>query len=254
MTVERRVRRSRFAPAVRAFGRATLRRTLGSLTLAVAVLITLAGPAAAEDRRSVDAGPRSVVIAVRALSQLAEPAPLWWKLAGTPYCVAAVTAMTLEAFGEPLPERPLATLFEIGHAANVTRDPGIDPAGAVILFGRFGYAADVRLSATKEQSMRAIVESVDGGTPVIALTRAGDHAVLVRGYSVDEAGDVRELYVIDPLRPDGFRVPIATWLSSAEWMGKAFAAAGAEWQGRYVLVVPRLAAHDDDALGPDLAE
>lgn len=112
-------------------------------------------------------------------------------------------------------------------------------SGAVTLFRRFGYAADVRLAATQQQAMRAIVESLDAGAPVIALTKAGAHAVLVNGYAVDAAGDLRTLYVVDPLHPEGLALAAATWLSSAGWMRDRFAAAGEAWQGRYVLVIPR---------------
>lgn len=215
------------------------RWALGSLILAFAVLIAHADAVAADDRRTADASYRSVMIAVRPLSQLAEPAPLWWRLAGTPYCVAATTAMALEALGQELPTRPLATLFDIGHGANVTGDLGIDPAGAVTLFARFGYAADIEVPPTQRGAMAAIVERLDAGYPVIAFTRGGDHAVLVYGYAGDATGGVRELYVVDPLWPVAVTVPLAEWLSAPGWMRDRFAAPGGQWQGAYVLVTLR---------------
>lgn len=221
---------------------------LGSAILALALLLADPGVAAADDRRLADASGRSVTIAVRPLSQLAEPAPSWWSLPGTPYCVAATTAMALEALGEVLPVRPLSTLFDIGHGANVTGDLGIDPAGAVSLFARFGYAADVQLLSTQRAAVSAIVDRLDAGSPVIALTKGGDHAVLVYGYASDATGAVREVYVVDPLRPVGVTVPLAAWLSAHEWMRDRFAAPGAQWRDAYVLVTLRsdtLAAADE---------
>lgn len=227
------------------------RRALGSLILAFAVLIAHADAVAADDRQAADASYRSVIIAVRPLSQLSEPAPPWWTLAGTPYCVAATTAMALEALGEELPTRPLATLFDIGHGANVTGDLGIDPVGAVGLFARFGYAADIELPSTQRAAMAAIVERLDAGYPVIALTKGGDHAVLVYGYAGDAAGGVREVYVVDPLRPVGVTVPLVEWLSAPGWMRDRFAAPGVQWQGAYVLVTLRSDARtSEDELRP----
>ena len=189
------------------------------------------------------------MISVRPLSQLAEPAPAWWKLTGTPYCVAATTAIALDALGEELPPRPLATLFDIGHGANVTGDLGIDPAGTVSLFARFGYRADVQIASSQSVAMATIMERLDAGYPVIALTKGGDHAVLVYGYAGDAAGRVREVYVVDPLRPVGVTIPLTAWLGSREWMRDRFAAPGTLWRGAYVLVTIRA---DDPMWGEDL--
>lgn len=209
------------------------------LVMALALVLSHGGVAAAEDQPSTGAGGSSVVLNVRPLSQLAEPAPRWWKLTGTPYCVAATTAMALEALGGELPPRPLATLFDIGHGANVTGDLGIDPAGAVSLFARFGFRADVQVAPTQGAAMAAIVERLDAGYPVIALTKGGDHAVLVYGYAGDSAGTVREVFVVDPLRPVGVAVALHAWQSSSEWMRDRFWAPGAQWRGAYVLVTLR---------------
>lgn len=216
-----------------------LLRAPACLVLAFAVVLLHGDVAAADDRPTTGANGSSVVINVRPMSQLAEPAPGWWKRAGTPYCVAATTAMALEALGEELPPRPLATLFDIGHGANVTGDLGVDPAGTVKLFARFGYRADVQLAPTQGAAMAAIVERLDAGYPVIALTKGGDHAVLVYGYANDSTGAVRDVFVVDPLRPVGVAVPLKAWQSSAEWMRDRFRAPGTQWRGAYVLVTVR---------------
>lgn len=211
--------------------------------VAVALVLVAQGlastPAAAESDPRHSAVSVRLVLPLRYVSQLAERAPAWWRGQGTPYCVAASAAMILSGSEIALPESPLASLFALGHAANRTDDPGIDPAGTLELLDQYGGAA-ILLARDKAEALTMLRRELEAGNPSIVMTKAGAHAVVVFGYEADAGGDLLSLYVADPLSGVFGPITIAEWLGSSMWWRDRFSAPGREWQGAYVFVPYRV--------------
>jgi hypothetical protein len=216
------------------------RAGLTGVVLSCGLLVSSA-PASAEPPTAHPEGratsTSAVVLPIRFVSQLGEPAPAWWLGPETPYCVAAASAMVIDALGLALPARPLSTLFDLGHAANVTNDPGIDPVGAVVVLDRFARGGGIEDPRDQGTALSVLTARIAAGTPVIALTRGGTHAVVVYGFERGPQGEIAWLYAADPLT--GWVGPVSArrWLEEREWWGQAFAAPGPRWKGRYVMIV-----------------
>lgn len=210
---------------------------------AAEVAAPVTAPAApATEARPVAAAPAAPVIvhrlAVAHRDQMAEPSPEYWAGETTPYCVPASLAMILALKGVVLPQPTLRTLFETGRAANVTDDPGIDPAGLQALMRRFGGAGVVHQSASAAEALAGIAAALDRQEPVVAFTRAGDHAVVVHGY--ERSGDaLSAVWVSDPLFGAPLRVSAPSFMGDWLWYGSAFRAAGPQWQGSFVFATYR---------------
>lgn len=231
--------------------RAILAGVVASWVQLVSATGASAGWSAPGPQRAVGSS-NAVVLSIRYVSQTSESAPAWWRGPGTPYCVSATSAMVIDALGLALPERPLVTLFEIGHAANATNDPGIDPAGAVAVLERFGWGGRIEDAGDSATALALLTSEVGRGAPVIALTKAGTHAVVVYGYERDARGDVARIYAADPLSGWIGPIPVSRWLAEQEWWGLPFRAPGPEWQGRYVVIVPVTEPLFSDPFGPRL--
>lgn len=229
------------------------RASLVGVVLGCSLLLSSA-PAAAESPVAHPEGgatsTAAVVLPIRFVSQLSEPAPAWWRGPETPYCVAAASAMIIDALGLSLPARPLSTLFDLGHAANVTNDPGIDPAGALVVLERFGWGARIEQMSDRTTALGLLVAGVDRGAPVIALTKGGTHAVVVYGYERDVDGRIARIHVADPLSGGVGPIGVAAWSRERQWWGEPFRAPGALWQGRYVVIQPRALSLFWDPEGP----
>lgn len=175
-------------------------------------------------------------VPVRYVSQLAEPAPTYWRAGATPYCAAAASLTVMESFGVTLPASPLATTFAIGRAGNTTSDPGLDPNGISHLLRHFGGEGRIHAYPDRGRALDELVGRLNGNAPVVALTQAGNHAVTVYGYQAIAGGSVTGLYVADPLSGFMGLVPIDRWLWAHLWMGTPFAAPGDAWRGTFVFV------------------
>lgn len=175
-------------------------------------------------------------VPVRYVSQLAEPAPTYWRAGATPYCAAAASLTVMESFGVPLPASPLATTFAIGRAGNTTDDPGLDPDGISHLMRHFGGDGRIHAYADRGRALDELIGRLNANAPVVALTQAGNHAVTVYGYQALAGGPVTALYVADPLSGFMGLVPVDRWLWAHLWMGTPFTAPGAAWRGTFVFV------------------
>lgn len=178
----------------------------------------------------------SHTVPVTYVSQLAEPAPTWWRAGATPYCAAAASLTVMASFGVALPANPLSTTFEIGRLGNTTADPGLDPNGISHLMRHYGGDGRIHAYADRGSALHELIGRLNASVPVVALTQAGNHAVTVYGYEAISGGPATALYVADPLSGFMGRVPIGTWQSDHFWMGSGFKAHGPEWQGRFVFV------------------
>lgn len=203
------------------------------LLLALVIVGGLPTPARAAER----AAPLvSHTVPVTYVSQLAEPAPTWWRARATPYCAAAASLTVMASFGVALPSRPLSTTFAIGRLGNTTSDPGLDPHGISHLMRHYGGEGRIHAYSDRGRALHELIGRLNASVPVVALTQAGNHAVTVYGYEAISGGPPTALYVADPLSGFMGRVAIGWWQSDHLWMGSAFAAPGAEWQGRFVFV------------------
>ena len=212
---------------------------IAAIAFVLAAQASGSSPAAAGSDPHRSASSVRLVLPVRYVSQLAERAPAWWRGPGTPYCVAASAAMILSGSEIALPESPLASLFALGHAANRTDDPGIDPAGTLELLDQYGEAA-ILLARDKAEALAMLRRELEAGNPSIVITKAGAHAAVVFGYEADATGELTSLYVADPLSGVFGPVAIGEWLGSSVWWRERFSAAGPEWQGAYVFVAYRV--------------
>lgn len=197
------------------------------------VAVTGAAPAAASDRPALRV---SRTVPVSYVSQLAEPAPVWWRAGATPYCAAAAALTVMSSFGLRFPDSPLATTFATGRQGNTTPDPGLDPNGLAHLLRAYGGEGRIHSYADRGRALEELVGRLNASVPVVAFTQAGNHAVTVYGYEAISGGAVTALYVADPLSGFMGRVAIDAWLGTHLWMGSGFAAAGPEWRGRFIFV------------------
>ena len=210
-------------------------RRPGSLALALAfVLATLAAsPAGGSERAALLV---SHTVPVTYVSQLAEPAPVWWRAGATPYCAAAASLTVMASFGVQVPGSPLQTTFEVGRQGNTTTDPGIDPDGLSYLMRFYGGDGRIHSYADRGSALHELVGRLNASVPVVAFTQGGNHAVTVYGYEAIAGGSVTGLYVADPLSGFMGRVGIESWQSNHLWMGSGFTAPGVHWQGRFIFV------------------
>lgn len=178
-------------------------------------------------------------LSVRYVSQLSEPAPAYWTSPGTPYCAAAAASVVLSYFGVSLPPAPLRTLFALGRSGNTSSDLGLDPDGISLVMRTYGGEGHIHIHADPKRALADIVGRLNYGSPVIALTQGGNHAVTVYGYEADLGGSTSAILVEDPLSGFVGKVSISTWLSSYTWMGQPFIAPGPKWQGTYVFITYR---------------
>ena len=206
-------------------------RRLAACAIALALVVMSAPADAAPSRALVEHA-----VPVRYVSQLAEPAPAYWRAGATPYCAAAASLTVMESFGVSLPASPLATTFAIGRAGNTTVDPGLDPDGISHLMRHFGGAGRIHAYADRGRALDELVGRLNANAPVVALTQAGNHAVTVYGYQALAGGAVTALYVADPLSGFMGLVSIDRWLWAHLWMGTPFSAPGAAWRGTFVFV------------------
>ena len=210
-------------------------RRPGSLALALALVLATvaAAPAGGSERAAVLV---SHTVPVTYVSQLAEPAPVWWRARATPYCAAAAGMTVMSSFGVQFPSAPIRTTFAIGRQGNTTADPGLDPDGLSHVMRTYGGDGRIHSYADRGTTLHELVGRLNASAPVVAFTQAGNHAVTVYGYEAIAGGSVTGLYVADPLSGFMGRVGVETWQSSHLWMGSGFSAPGARWQGRYVFV------------------
>ncbi len=205
----------------------------GALFLAVLLVTVAAAPAGGREPAALLV---SHTVPVAHVSQLAEPAPIWWRAGATPYCAAAASLSVMASFGVAFPSSPLRTTFDIGRQGNTTTDPGLDPNGISYLMRSYGGEGRIHALADRGTALHELVGRLNASVPVVALTQAGNHTVTVFGYEAIAGGSVTGLYVADPLSGFMGRVGIESWQWDHLWMGSAFAAAGPDWQGRFVFV------------------
>lgn len=208
----------------------------GSLALLAAFLVATVAAAPGGGTAERAAVLVSHTVPVSYVSQLAEPAPVWWRASATPYCAAAAAMTVMTSFGVEFPRPRLATTFGIGRQGNTTSDPGIDPHGLSYLMRHFGGDGRIHSYADRGTALHELVGRLNASVPVVAFTQAGNHAVTVYGYEAIAGGSVTGLYVADPLSGFMGRVGLESWQSSHLWMGSAFSAPGPEWRGRFVFV------------------
>lgn len=219
-------------------------RGLAGVGLVLLTLLLTAAPASAngpEVRTQVriEDGWRQVMN-VPFVSQLREPAPPYWTAPGTPYCAAAASLGILQFFNAALPAQAnLRSLFELGRSGNTTADPGLDPDGISLLLRTYGGEGKIYVLPDRRQALSEMVGRLNYGSPVVALTQGGNHAVTVYGYEADLGGTVTALYVADPLSGFSGRVSVAAWQTAALWSGTPFQAGGAKWAGAFVFVAYR---------------
>lgn len=175
-----------------------------------------------------------LVLPIRYVSQLAEPAPAGWSYGLTPYCVAAASTMVMSVF--QVETWSLAAMFSIGQSANVTSDPGIDPAGNAHLMRYFGGQGKIHSFWDKSTALNELVGRLNSGSPVIFYGQAGNHAMVAYGYEADWGGTVTAIYVADPL--SGFMGAVDSWsfMNLYDWFGTPFTALGDEWKGSWTFV------------------
>ena len=213
-------------------------RRPGSIALAVALVLATvaAAPAGGSERAAVLV---SHTVPVAYVSQLAEPAPVWWRARATPYCAAAAGMTVMSSFGVQFPSAPIRSTFAIGRQGNTTADPGLDPDGLSHVMRHYGGDGRIHSYADRGSALHEMVGRLNASAPVVAFTQAGNHAVTVYGYEAIARGSVTALFVADPLSGFMGRVGVETWQSSHLWMGSGFSAPGAQWQGRFVFVTYR---------------
>lgn len=175
-----------------------------------------------------------LVLPIRYVSQLSEPAPADWIYGLTPYCVAAASTMVMSAF--EVETWSLAAMFKLGQAGNVTADPGIDPAGNAHLFRQFGGKGKIHSFWDRETALNELVGRLNNGSPVIFYGQSGNHAMVAYGYEADWGGTVTAVYVADPL--SGFMGAVDSWsfINLYDWFGTPFTALGDEWKGSWTFV------------------
>lgn len=178
-------------------------------------------------------GTSKLVLPIRFVSQLSEPAPVGWEYQLTPYCVAAASVMVMSAF--QVETWSLAATFAVGQAGNVTWDPGIDPAGNSHLMRYFGGEGRIHSYWNRQEALQALVWRLNDGSPVVFYGQGGNHAMVAYGYEADWAGTVTSIYVADPL---GFMGPVDSWsfMNLYDWFGSPFTALGDDWQGSWIFV------------------
>lgn len=174
-----------------------------------------------------------LILPIRYVSQLAEPAPADWAYGLTPYCVAAASIMVMSTFG--VETWSLAATFAVGQAGNVTWDPGIDPAGNAYLMRYFGGKGQIHSYWDRTIALNELIGRLNNGSPVVFYGQAGNHAMVAYGYEADAGGSVTAIYVADPL---GFMGPVDTWsfMNLYDWFGTPFTAMGDDWQGSWTFV------------------
>lgn len=174
-----------------------------------------------------------LVLPIRFVSQLSEPAPTDWAYGLTPYCVAAASVMVMSVF--QVETWSLAAMFALGQAGNVTWDPGIDPAGNAHLFRQFGGKGRIHSYWDRTTALNELIGRLNSGSPVVFYGQSGNHAMVAYGYESDWGGSVTAIYVADPL---GFMGPVETWsfMNLHDWFGSPFTALGNEWQGSWTFV------------------
>lgn len=210
-------------------------RRLRTTALLLALVLAAAGaaPAAGSDAPALRV---SRTLPVTYVSQLAEPAPVWWRAGATPYCAAAAALTVMSSFGLEFPDSPLATTFATGRRGNTTPDPGLDPNGLAYLMRFYGGEGRIHSYADRGTALDELVGRLNASVPVVAFTQAGNHAVTVYGYEAISGGPVTALFVADPLSGFMGRVSVESWTGTHLWMGSGFAAAGPEWWGRFIFV------------------
>jgi len=220
-------------------------RGLASAGLVLLTLLLTAAPASADQGPEIrilvriEDGWRQIMN-VPYVSQLREPAPPYWNAPATPYCAAAAALGILQFFSVALPaQATLRTLFEQGRAGNTTTDPGLDPDGISFLLRAYGGDGQIHAVRDRRQALSELVGRLNHGSPVIALTQGGGHAVTVYGYDADLGGSVVALHVADPLSGFSGRVSVTAWQTAPLWSGTPFQAPGAKWAGAFVFVAYR---------------
>lgn len=177
-----------------------------------------------------------LILPIRFVSQLSEPAPIWWGGELTPYCVAAASIMVMSTF--QVETWSLAAMFAVGQSGNVTGDPGIDPAGNAHLMRYFGGQGRVHSYWDRSTALNELVGRLNSGSPVVIFGQAGNHAMVAYGYEADWGGSVTAIYVADPL---GFMGQVDTWsfMNLYDWFGTPFTAMGDDWKGSWTFVAYR---------------
>lgn len=178
-------------------------------------------------------GTSKLVLPIRFVSQLSEPAPIGWQYQLTPYCVAAASVMVMSVF--QVETWSLAATFTLGQTGNVTWDPGIDPAGNAHLFRQFGGKGQIHSFWDRTTTLNELVGRLNSGSPVVFYGQAGNHAMVAYGYEADWGGSVTAIYVADPL---GFMGAVDSWsfMNLYDWFGTPFTAMGDDWQGSWTFV------------------
>ena len=174
-----------------------------------------------------------LVLPIKFVSQLAEPAPTDWTYGLTPYCVAAASIMVMSTYA--VETWSLAATFALGQAGNVTWDPGIDPAGNAHLFRQFGGKGKIHSYWDRTTALNELIGRLNNGSPVVFYGQSGNHAMVAYGYEADWGGSVTAIYVADPL---GFMGLVDTWsfMNLYAWFGTPFTAMGDDWQGSWTFV------------------
>lgn len=174
-----------------------------------------------------------LILPIRFVSQLSEPAPADWTYGLTPYCVAAASTMVMSAF--QVETWSLAAMFAIGQRGNTTWDPGIDPAGNAHLMRYFGGEGKIHSYWDRSTALNELVGRLNNGSPVVIFGQAGNHAMVAYGYEADAGGSVTGIFVADPLGFMGL-VETRSFMNEYAWFGSPFAALGNEWQGSWTFV------------------
>ena len=174
-----------------------------------------------------------LILPIRYVSQLAEPAPVGWNYKLTPYCVSAASAMVMSTFG--IEAWSLAATFDLGKRGNTTRDPGIDPAGNAHLMRYFGGQGKIHSYWDRSTALNELIGRLNNGSPVVFYGQAGNHAMVAYGYEADWGGTVTAIYVADPLGFMGL-VETKSFMNEYAWFGYPFTALGNEWQGSWTFV------------------
>lgn len=177
-----------------------------------------------------------LILPIRYVSQLAEPAPANWAYGLTPYCVAAASIMVMSTF--QVETWSLAAMFAVGQRGNTTWDPGIDPAGNAHLMRYFGGQGKIHSFWDRSTALNELVGRLNNGSPVVFYGQAGNHAMVAYGYEADAGGTVTVIFVADPL---GFMGAVESWsfMNSYEWFGSPFTALGDDWKGSWTFVTYR---------------
>ncbi len=96
-----------------------------------------------------------------------------------------------------LNQRNIATLVAENRCINGMQDP-------YYFLNRRGYIAGIY---KKSLTWKVITEEIDKGHPIILLV--GKHYIILNGYNGSSSHDrYRELYFLDPLKPEGTTVTV----------------------------------------------